>query len=183
MEAINETKTNELQKILEDYNTSMYSIYREISNIAYQIRNFWLISLKHSKMFIINQKDETILSHLISINYEYAQSLEFITFYFRFEKNFYFEESTLFKRYYYEQPADLLNIFQNNIIKTENSNITWLSHNPTIEYIKNKRKQWKKVDSFFNLFDTSSETDIHLLLHLFLKHVLEYYLNIIPAYN
>jgi hypothetical protein len=169
-------------KILGYHHKSLNFIYQEISEMG--IKNFWLRAFKHSKIFPINQRDEMILSQLISITYEFGTNFECITFFFKFEKNFYFDETKLYKRYFYEQPSDPVNIFQNVVNKTEQSIISWLTQNPTIEYLKNKKKQWKKVCSFFQIFEAEVDSDqSHLHLHLLLRHVLEYYLNIIPSVN
>lgn len=181
---INENKQTELIRLLELYHDGINSIYKNIWELSSNIKNFWTDVLVNLNYFTINNIDRLILSHLKGILYEFRNNFQCITFYFYFDKNQYFEETKLYKSYHYELPCNLTNCFVNLISKTEESNIKWISHNPTIEIIKSKKKQWKKVSSFFNLFDQNFDQDeSHTHLHLIIKHVLEYYLNIIPPIN
>ena len=102
------------------------------------------------------------------------------------------KETTLIKTYYFIENE------KDEIKKVEGCEINWTDDdkNPTIKITTKKKKKGKtketvsftkKVDSFFNIFDTSDNNDTNLNKELveaqffrndFLQNMLEYYLNI-----
>ena len=112
---------------------------------------------------------------------------------FRFEPNEYMKETTLIKTY------NFIDNEKDELKNVEGSEINWVDDdkNPTIKLNVRKKKKGKvvetitttkKIDSFFNIFDTK-DADINKELveaqffrNDFLQNMLEYYLNIMEIH-
>lgn len=102
------------------------------------IPDFWLKCLKNTAQFgfLINKKDEKILSHLQDINYESKENGNF-TLNFVFTPNTYFNETVLKREFLLDDKLAI-----SKIVSTE---INWKSDevNPTVEQVKKKVKNSK----------------------------------------
>lgn len=112
---------------------------------------------------------------------------------FRFEPNEFMKETTLIKTY------NFIDNEKDELKNVEGCEINWVDDdkNPTIKLNVRKKKKGKvvetittskKIDSFFNIFDTK-DTDINKELveaqffrNDFLQNMLEYYLNIMEIH-
>ena len=122
------------------------------------IKNFWSTALINATFFEINDKDKKILEYFNDICFI---PLDYPSFKieFRFEPNEYMKETSLIKTFYF------VNNEKEVIKKVEGCEINWTDDdkNPTIKVTTKKKKKGKviettsvtkKVDSFFNIFDT-----------------------------
>ena len=152
------------------------------------IKNFWSTALINATFFEINDKDKKILEYFKDICFI---PLDYPSFKieFRFEPNEYMKETTLIKTFYFVENE------KNELKNVEGCKINWLDDekNPTIKLTTRKKKKGKsreiittskKVDSFFNIFDTKDADlrkeliEAQFFRNDFLQNMLEYYLNI-----
>ena len=193
-----------LNKIRDVINTSLnisssidtndetkYSIANEEKEFV-PIKNFWSTALINATFFEINEKDKKILEYLNDICFI---PLDYPSFKieFRFQPNDYMKETTLIKTYYFvENEKDVIK-------KVEGCEINWTDNekNPTIKITTKKKKRGKvketinitkKIDSFFNIFDTKDANlnkelvEAQFFRNDFLQNMLEYYLNIMEIH-
>ena len=172
----NENFLEYLNKIRDLINTSLninssidgndekkYSLSTEDQKFT-PIKNFWSTALINATFFEINDKDKKILEKLTDICFIPLVYPSF-KIEFRFEPNEYMKETTLIKSYNFidNEKDELKNI--------EGCEINWVDDdkNPTIKLNVRKKKKGKvvetitttkKIDSFFNIFDTK-DTDIN----------------------
>ena len=156
------------------------------------IKNFWSTALINATFFEINDKDKKILEKLTDICFIPLVYPSF-KIEFRFEPNEFMKETTLIKTY------NFIDNEKDELKNVEGCEINWVDDdkNPTIKLNVRKKKKGKvvetittskKIDSFFNIFDTK-DTDISKELveaqffrNDFLQNMLEYYLNIMEIH-
>ena len=177
---------------LDNNDITKYSLLMNDQKEFVPIKNFWSTALINATFFEINPKDKIILGYLNDICFI---PLDYPSFKieFRFEPNEYMKETTLIKTYYFIENE------KDEIKKVEGCHINWIDDekNPTIKVTTKKKKKGKtketitttkKIDSFFNIFDTK---DVNLNKELveaqffrndFLQNMLEYYLNIMEIH-
>ena len=170
---------------LDDNDAKKYSLSMEGNPEFIPIKKFWSTSLINATFFEINDKDKKVLDYLRDICFI---PLDYPSFRieFRFEPNEYMKETSLIKTYYF------VNNEKDVIKKVEGCTINWVdeSKNPTIKISPKKRKKGKvkKIDSFFNIFDTKDTNTNKELVEAqffrndFLQNMLEYYLNIMEIH-
>ena len=177
---------------LDSNDEQKYNLKKEDDKDFVPIKNFWSTALINATFFEINDKDKKILEYFKDICFI---PLDYPSFKieFRFEPNEYMKETTLIKTFYFvENEKDVLK-------SVEGCEINWLDDekNPTIKLTTKKKKTGKvretittskKIDSFFNIFDTK-DTDLNKELveaqffrNDFLQNMLEYYLNIMEIH-
>jgi hypothetical protein len=196
----NENFLEYLNKIRDLINTSLninssidendekkYSLSTEDQKFT-PIKNFWSTALINATFFEINDKDKKILEYFKDICFI---PLDYPSFKieFRFEPNEYMKETTLIKTFYFVENE------KDELKNVEGCKINWLDDekNPTIKLSTRKKKKGKskeiittskKVDSFFNIFDTKDADlrkeliEAQFFRNDFLQNMLEYYLNI-----
>ena len=177
---------------LDNNDVEKYSLLMNDQKEFVPINNFWSTALINATFFEINPKDKIILGYLNDICFI---PLDYPSFKieFRFLPNEYMKETTLIKTYYFIENE------KDEIKKVEGCQINWIDDekNPTIKVTTKKKKKGKtketitttkKIDSFFNIFDTK---DVNLNKELveaqffrndFLQNMLEYYLNIMEIH-
>ncbi|XP_057333742.1 nucleosome assembly protein 1-like 1 [Microplitis mediator] len=126
------------------------------------IPEFWLTVLKNAKIIdgMVHSYDEPVLKYLYDVRIEYFKSPDppGFMFEFYFNKNDYFKNSVLTKRYYTRNEVDknhLADYQGKEICKSVGCDILWrLGKNVTVRRIQVKRGGEKKVRlySFFNFF-------------------------------
>lgn len=97
------------------------------------IPNYWLNSIKNSKYFALNEKDELVLAHLKDVKLNLvAEKLDY-SIDFIFDKNEFFEHEKLYLHFAYDNKK-----FEP--IKQTGTNIVWSSNdkNPSLK-IKTKK--------------------------------------------
>ena len=180
-----------ISSFIDNTDETKYSLTNEEKEFV-PIKNFWSTSLINATFFEINEKDKKILDNLKDICFI---PLDYPSFKieFRFEPNDYMKETTLIKAYYFvENEKDILK-------KVEGCEINWTDNekNPTIKITTKKKKRGKvketinitkKIDSFFNIFDTKDANlnkelvEAQFFRNDFLQNMLEYYLNIMEIH-
>ena len=179
---------------LDDNDIKKYSLTDDNRDFI-PIKNFWSTALINATFFELNPKDKLVLENLNDICFI---PLDYPSFKieFRFSPNDYMKETSLVKTYYFiENEKDELE-------KVEGCEINWIDDdkNPTIKVTTKTKKKGKtketvsstkKIDSFFNIFNTKNNKDINLNKELveaqffrndFLENMLEYYLNIMEIH-
>lgn len=142
---------------------------KEGENKENGIPEFWKNVLINSKFFEINEKDKEILTHLKNITLKLNEpSLDF-TVNFHFEKNDFFEDEIIFKKYFYDHTT-----YETN--KAESSEIKWQEgKNPAIKIKTKKIKKGKSVEvkktetivpSFFDNFPGKEESGEEIIAEL-----------------
>ena len=185
----------DINSSIDNNDKSKYSIAIDDNKDFVPIKNFWGTALINATFFEINSKDKAVLQYLNDVCFI---PLDYPSFKieFRFAPNEYMKETTLIKTYYFIENE------KDEIKKVEGCEINWTDDdkNPTIKITTKKKKKGKtketvsftkKVDSFFNIFDTSDNNDTNLNKELveaqffrndFLQNMLEYYLNIMEIH-
>ena len=176
---------------IEESDEKKYLLSIEDQKFA-PIKNFWSTALINATFFEINEKDKKILEKLTDICFIPLVYPSF-KIEFRFEPNEYMKETTLIKTY------NFIDNEKDELKNVEGCEINWVDDdkNPTIKLNVRKKKKGKvvetittskKIDSFFNIFDTK-DTDINKELveaqffrNDFLQNMLEYYLNIMEIH-
>ena len=181
-----------INSFLDNNDETKYSLVMDDNNEFTPIKKFWSTALINATFFEISDKDKKILEYLQDICYI---PLDYPSFKieFRFEPNEYMKETSLIKTFYF------VNNEKEVIKKVEGCEINWTDDdkNPTIKVTTKKKKKGKviettsvtkKVDSFFNIFDTK-DTNLNKELveakffrNDFLQNMLEYYLNIMEIH-
>ena len=176
---------------LDDNDIKKYSLKNENKDFS-PIKNFWSTALINATFFELNPKDKLVLEYLNDICFI---PLDYPSFKieFRFAPNDYMKETSLVKTYYFiENEKDELE-------KVEGCKINWIDDekNPTIKVTtkikkKGKTKETvstkKKIDSFFNIFETQDTNlnkelvEAQFFRNDFLQNMLEYYLNIMEIH-
>jgi hypothetical protein len=102
------------------------------------IPGYWKAALTNSKFFLINDKDEKILEHLIDIRIKPTDSILNFMVEFEFSPNSFFSESVLTKMYYYDEKTE-------EIVKTTGCQIHWSSQdiNPRVKKVTKSVKSKK----------------------------------------
>ena len=177
---------------LGEFDGAKYSLSMDDKSEFVPIKHFWSTALINATFFEINDKDKAILEYLTDICFI---PLDYPSFKieFRFEPNEYMKETTLIKTYYFIENE------KDEIKKVEGCKINWIDDekNPTIKVTTKKKKKGKtketvrltkKVDSFFNIFDTKDTNlnkelvEAQFFRNDFLQNMLEYYLNIMEIH-
>ena len=176
---------------IEESDEKKYLLSIEDQKFA-PIKNFWSTALINATFFEINEKDKKILEKLTDICFIPLVYPSF-KIEFRFEPNEYMKETTLIKTY------NFIDNEKDELKNVEGCEINWVDDdkNPTIKLNVRKKKKGKvvetitttkKIDSFFNIFDTK-DPDINKELveaqffrNDFLQNMLEYYLNIMEIH-
>ena len=181
-----------INSFLDNNDEAKYSLVMDNNNEFTPIKKFWSTALINATFFEISDKDKKILEYLQDVCYI---PLDYPSFKieFRFEPNEYMKETTLIKTFYF------VNNEKEVIKKVEGCDINWVDDdkNPTIKVTTKKKKKGKvietisvtkKVDSFFNIFDTKDTNLNKELVEAkffrddFLENMLEYYLNIMEIH-
>lgn len=176
---------------IDENDEKKYSLSTEDQKFT-PIKNFWSTALINATFFEINDKDKKILEKLTDICFIPLVYPSF-KIEFRFEPNEFMKETTLIKTY------NFIDNEKDELKNVEGCEINWVDDdkNPTIKLNVRKKKKGKvvetittskKIDSFFNIFDTK-DTDINKELveaqffrNDFLQNMLEYYLNIMEIH-
>ena len=177
-----------ISSALDDTDAKNYNLLMTDDKEFTPIKNFWSTALINATFFEINDKDKKILEYFKDICFI---PLDYPSFKieFRFEPNEYMKETTLIKTFYFVENE------KNELKNVEGCKINWLDDekNPTIKLSVRKKKKGKskeiittskKVDSFFNIFDTKDADlrkeliEAQFFRNDFLQNMLEYYLNI-----
>ena len=165
-----------------------YDIKDEAEVETKPIEDYWEKVVINSRYFTITEKDKKILKYLTNVKYiKYPESLNDFRVDFYFDKNDFFENEILSKKYIFGKDS--------SVKKAEGTSIDWKSpdKNTTIEKIKKKVKKGKKyitetkeqkVDSFFSFFsqvnDMTFITDeVTFFKEDLFANQLEYYLDIV----
>jgi len=129
------------------------------------IKEFWLKALLNCDILQseIKEKDEDALKHVTSITYVPEESSNNFTVTFNFEKNDFFTNDTLTKKFFINEDDE--------VEKTEGTTITWKEgKNLTVKTIKktqkNKKTNAKRTvtkevpdESFFNFFKDGEDAE------------------------
>ena len=165
-----------------------YDIKDEAEVETKPIDDYWEKVVINSRYFTITEKDKKILKYLTNVKYiKYPESLNDFRVDFYFEKNDFFENEILSKKYIFGKDS--------SVKKAEGTSIDWKSpdKNTTIEKIKKKVKKGKKyitetkeqkVDSFFSFFSqvdnmTFISDEVTFFREDLFGNQLEYYLDIV----
>ena len=165
-----------------------YDIKDEAEVETKPIDDYWEKVVINSRYFTITEKDKKILKYLTNVKYiKYPESLNDFRVDFYFDKNEFFENEILSKKYIFGKDS--------SVKKAEGSSIDWKSpdKNTTIEKIKKKVKKGKKyitetkeqkVDSFFSFFSqvdnmTFISDEVTFFREDLFGNQLEYYLDIV----
>jgi nucleosome assembly protein 1-like 1 len=102
------------------------------------VPNFWLNAIKNSKYWIINEKDEAILKHLVDIKLHLQDSGINFSIEFIFSPNEYFTTTSLSKEYIFDNETYELS-------STKASNITWNTDKNPRKKTKTKKIKSKNI--------------------------------------
>jgi len=182
----------DISSSIDNNDEATYGLKKDDNKEFTPIKNFWRTALINATFFEVNDKDKNVLEALtdicfIPLNYP-SFKIEF-----RFSPNDYMKETTLIKTYNFVEN-------EKDVIKSvEGCQINWLDEekDPTKKITKKRRKKGKvketttftkKVDSFFNIFDTKNPNlnkelvEAQFFRNDFLQNMLEYYLNIMEIH-
>lgn len=188
------------KKIRGNYEKNSFKIYNEISDIIkgkinpeiseedykkYGIKkdnekneilnyksvdDFWLKAIKNSDYFDLSETEEKILSYLKDVQINLHENLVDLTIKYIFEKNPYFSNEILTKKYLYDMANEKLE-------KSEFDEINWQK--------KDKDNKDRKKKKFFDMFDKEKisneldENEANFLKNDFFPGLLEYYLDFV----
>ena len=149
-----------------DYNLQYNQINKEISSILLStylpIPDYWLKAIENSRFFSLNEKDKEILKYLEDIEIKHNEiNKKNFSVIFHFKPNGFFDHSNIEKSYIFNKKEDTYTEYKS-------TEITWKSDAPNVKIITKKIKKGKtsstitkekKVQSFFNIFESKQEED------------------------
>jgi len=182
IEEINARLGDEILQVEAKYNKEKKPFYKQRSEHASKIPNFWLTVLDNANEFasVLTDDDKEVLKHLIDIDVVDNDDIKTgFKIHFKFEKNNFFDNEILTREYKISEHADNYNIISNKIKWKPGKDLT-AHHKVEDKGPKRTHIETENI-GFFSWFNATDDDDIGVnIKEMIFPNAFQYYSGIEP---